>query len=234
MNQANALYKLQQIELDILRQNQELQEIKKLLEDNDAVQAAKDAHQAAQDTLKPLQTQQRDLELQIQATQEKRKATDERLYSGAVKNPKELQDMQNEIAALQKRESELEDQMLVLMDAVETAQAAFETAESQLAAITETWENDHIEFLEQQEALQASITQGLESRREALKPIDKAILKTYNALRPKKGNQPVSVLQDNSCSACGIELTLAVTSEAKREQDLVNCPNCGRILVILH
>lgn len=234
MNQANALYKLQQIELDILRQNQELQDIKALLGDNEAVQAAKVALESAETTLKPLQTQQRDLELQIQSTQEKRKSAEDRLYSGVVKNPKELQDMQNEIASLQKRESDLEDEMLELMDKLETAQTQFETAQSEMATVTETWENDHLEMMKQQEALQKSITEGLEARREALKPIDKAVLKTYNNMRPKKGNHPVSVLQDDNCSACGIELTLSVLNEVKRQQDLVNCPNCGRILVVLH
>jgi predicted nucleic acid-binding Zn-ribbon protein len=54
----------------------------------------------AQKTLTPLQSRARNLELEIQSTSEKIRLTDQQLYSGKVRNPKELQEMQQEIQSL--------------------------------------------------------------------------------------------------------------------------------------
>ena len=53
----------------------------------------------------------RDMELEIAAAVEKRQTAEQRLYSGEVQNPKELQDMQMEVEALARRKSVLDDEL---------------------------------------------------------------------------------------------------------------------------
>lgn len=231
MTQVEALYQLQQIELDVLRQSQRLKAINEELEDNELIQMATDAVQSAEEELSPLLKQQRDLELQIQATQAKQKESEERLYSGEVTKPKELQVIQQEIESLKRRSAELDEKSLALVTQVETAKSVLDEAQQNLEEITEAVGGEHAELLAEKASLQESINAGLAQRREALKSIDPADIKTYNALRTKKANQPVSLLRDSTCSVCGIELTTTAVNEVRRAQEIKYCPNCGRILV---
>ena len=61
---------------------------------------------------------QQRLEDEISALTEKAAHHDKTLYSGTIGNPRELQALQDEIAALKRRVSQLEDQELELMEQI--------------------------------------------------------------------------------------------------------------------
>ncbi len=231
MSQALALYQLQEIELGILRCQKRLSEIASALEDSQAVAEARARLESAQKTLSPLQTRARSLELEIQSNADKIRATDERLYSGSVRNPKELQEMQQEIQALRRRNSDLEDTLLDVMLAVEEAEAALNAARANLQQVTSDWETNNQTLLEEQTRLKNDETRLIEQRRQALNHINAENLKLYNALKPRRHNQPVAVLDGDTCAACGVEQTMAIISDLDRGVSLVKCMSCGRILV---
>ena len=100
MTQAEALFHLQEIDLQLIQAQKRLTEIATDLADNKTILEAQTQVEAAQKTLTPLQTRARNLELEIQSTSEKIRLTDQQLYSGKIRNPKELQEMQQEIQSL--------------------------------------------------------------------------------------------------------------------------------------
>lgn len=230
MPQAEALYDLQQIDLQTLRSHKRIDEINTALADNDAVIAAQTAVDTAQKTLAPLKTRMRDLELEIQTTQGKAQTTEDRLYSGTVKNPKELQEMQDEIASLKKRAGDLEEALLEQMMAVEAAEEDLKERESVLAGALAQAEEQHRDLVEEKGQLEAKLAQLTQQRENALKQVTAESLKTYDNLRPKKANQPIAALKDRSCGVCGIEQTMAIAQEVRRGRELVPCLNCGRLL----
>jgi uncharacterized protein len=231
MNQAEALYNLQQIEMNILREQKRLDEIAALMGNNEAVTVAQAAVDASAKVLSPLRAKVRDLELEIQSNGQKSKNTEQQLYSGSVKNPKAMQEMQQEIVALKKRQGELEDKLLETMMLSEEAQAKAEQAEAHLAQTKATWESSHTDLLNEQAELNTKV-EGLKAQRQtALKPITPENLKAYNALKGRKANQPMSPLNGNSCTLCGIEQTMNVVQQARHGEKLIPCINCGRYLV---
>src|SRR5258708_5024868 len=62
----------------------------------------------------------KDTELELQGVEKKAKDFENKLYSGKVQNPKELQSMQEEIEALGRQRGRLDEQILTLMEEVET------------------------------------------------------------------------------------------------------------------
>ena len=80
--------------------------------------------------LPPLKTRAHDLELDMSGTLQKATAAEEQLYSGRVKNTKEMRDMQQEIAALRKRHGELEESLLELMMTIDDGETAVTDAET--------------------------------------------------------------------------------------------------------
>lgn len=227
---AEALYHLQEFDLQIMRNRKRLKEIATQLDDNQAIQEARGRVQAVEAQLKPMRTRARDLELEIQTNQEKAKSSEERLYSGNVKNPKEMQDLQQEVAALKKRNGELEEQLLEQMMQVEEAESDLATRTDELKAVLSAAEGETAHLIAEQKEI-ALATQELKAKREeAAQNIDSASLERYEQMRPKKGGRPVAALQEKSCSVCNFEQTGIIIQEVRRRQKLVLCVNCGRIL----
>jgi predicted nucleic acid-binding Zn-ribbon protein len=231
MSQAQALYQLQEIDLQMARVQKRLNELAAALQEAGAVAEAMQAAEAAQQKLTPLQAKARDLDLELRSTADKIQSTDAQLYSGRVRNPKELQEMQQEIQSLKKHHSDLEDQLLDTMLKVDDAEAVLKTAQGQLASVKSEWEAAHQQLLDEQTQLRTQAKPLVAQREAAVKAVDPEPLKLYNQLRPRKNNQPVALLVGNSCSVCRVEQDLAVVGEVKRGQKLTTCMSCGRILV---
>lgn len=231
MSQAKTLYQLQEIDLQIIRSTKKLDEIALALADNKVVQQAKKQVEIAESALKPLRTQNKNLELEIQSTASKSKATENRLYSGNVKNPKELQEMQQEIDSLKKRNDELEEQLLDIMMQIEEADDNLSEKQSGLQSITAEWETEHADLLAEKASLDDEVERLQGERDVFVADVSSSDIKLYDDMRKKKSNKPVSIMQGRSCTICGIEQTLAVEVEVNKSQSLVNCVNCGRILV---
>lgn len=231
MSHAEELYQLQEIELNLLKSRKRLTEIKTQLEADEVVQQARARLEHAQKTLSPLQTKARNLDLEIQSNQEKARQTEQSLYSGNVKNPKELQDMQQEIQSLKKRHGELETQLLETMFAVEEAEAQVAEAEAELGAVIQSWEAAHQTLLAEKSKVEVQVQHLNQSRQSALSSVDQESLRTYEAMKPRKHNQPVARMEGNTCSICGVAQNMAVEREVRIGQKLAYCTNCGRILV---
>lgn len=226
-----ALYELQQMDVSIARIQKRLKEIEKALSSFPALVAANTQLDQIISELNPLQKNQRDLDLQLQTNRQKRQGTEQRLYSGNVKNPKELQDMENEIAALNRRHAELEDRMLELMLAVEEKEFERQVAEVHRDSVQGEWATLSRDLNHEKEALDAELQKITNARQKASKKISPDHLAIYERLRPAKANQPVARLDDTHCSACGIELISSAVQEIRNTQNLLYCPNCKRIIV---
>lgn len=232
MKQGKALFQLQEIDLTISTHLKRIAEIQTQLEDNQAVQTAKSRLEKAEALLSPLQTQLRDLELQTQSAQTKRKSTEERLYSGTVTNPKELEDMQREITSLKGRQSNLEEQTLDLMLQIDEAQTQIDEAQTNLNDIVEAAEAENADLIEERETLHAEVDALKSQRQTTLADITSDNINTYERLRPQKANRPIGRLTpDDTCSACGIKQNNTVAKAIKQGEDLTPCINCKRILV---
>ncbi len=230
MTQAEILYRLQGIELNILQSQKRLTEIAAALADNQAVVAAQAQLTTAQKILTPLQTKVRNLELEIQSNTDKIKQTDETLYSGRVRNPKELQDMQQEIQSLKGRNSELEDSLLEVMLLAESAEADVAQCQANLDEARRAGEADHQHLIEEQNHLKAELVTQRQKREHILPEIAADFLQSYNALKPRKNNQPVALLLNDSCSFCRVEQEMSIIAEVRKGQKLITCSSCGRIL----
>jgi predicted nucleic acid-binding Zn-ribbon protein len=233
MSQAEALYRLQTIDLNLVQKQQRLKVIDAALNDSHIVAEAQSRVNAAQNALTPLRTQTRNLELELQTNVSKTQTTEEQLYSGRVRNPKEMQDMQNEIAALKKWHGELEDKLLALMMEVETAESMLADGELHLKQAQVVQDTQQSDLVKEQATLQAEVKALQTQRTEAAAKVEADSLKVYTAMRAKKISEPISVLKGNTCTFCGVEETMAVTQQVRQGQKLVHCTNCERILVYL-
>lgn len=233
MSQARGLYQVQELELAIIEQAKRMKAINTQLQDNEEVQSLQAQFAAAQTALELVAKRVREMEQQIEAVAAKRQTAEARLYSGDVRNPKELQDMEMEINVLARRRADLDDQLLLLMMEREEAHQTSSQREAALKNARRQQETAHQSLRKEKTLLTGKTEQLMSERRNALKQISPDILKTYSSLRTAKANRPVSVLKGKACGLCGIEQNRAVIAAVSRGDQLTQCHHCGRILIKL-
>lgn len=231
MKVARTLYDIQTIELDIIERSKRMKSVNAQLKDDELLRQAKEGFAVAEAALDKNSKLMRNLENQIEASEEKRKATESRLYSGSVGNPKELQDMQMEVESLARRRAQLDDELLQLM--MERDQASQDMAECRQRLDEAQGEHDKLQrdLRKEKAALSRELESLMTKRKSALAKAPAAALQAYQNMRRAKGNRPVAVLREKTCTICGIKQDSTVLAAISRGKDLVNCSNCGRILL---
>jgi uncharacterized protein len=229
-SQASLLYRLQTLDLAIAQHRARLDEITALLGNDKQVSQARQHIDAATQALKPWQTRSRDLDLEIKSLVQKIQQTDQMLYSGKVTNPKELGDMQNELASLRRRQSQLEDELLEAMVHSDEGQEAVSQAQHGLEQAQIAWNGSQSDLVFEQQRREKELADLIARRKQAATAVDPGSLSRYEALRAKKRGQAVSLLQGDSCALCGVEQTSTIAQQVRQGAQLVLCESCGRIL----
>ena len=233
MSEVLALYRIQQLELDMIDRTKRIKAINLQLEDDEALREAEAAFEAASAGFEDAAKRAKDMELEITSVVEKREASETLLYSGEVASPKEMQDLQMEIESLTRRKEALESELQRIVTERDDCQQALEGSEALLNEEQTARAAEKKELLKEKKQLTAAVKKQLKARKAAVKAIPADIFKTYNSLRTKKSNRPVSVLNDDACTICGIEQNSIVITAINRSDSIVNCQSCGRILIKL-
>ena len=230
MSASFGLFRLQQIDSHITQIEMRLAKIQKTLEDNAELQAALEQVKGAETEEQTSERAQHKAEDEAQGQQIKIQQAESSLYGGLVRNPKELQDLQADIASLKKHLALLEERELQDMLKTEAAQASVQKAHSELSLVQARLGNEHHELFEEKESLTSELNRLQSERQAAVSAITMDTLKAYDELRQQRRGVAVAQVSDNACGACGTTLTAAIQQTARHAAELVHCPSCGRIL----
>lgn len=232
MHPAKQLLQLQTLDLERDAKRRRLREVLAALAEPEALRAATAGVAAAQAEVARTHARRRDLELEARMLDAKIASVEERLYGGQVKNPKELADLQNDAASLRRRRTTLEDTLLEAMVAAEDAEQAEKQTTSRLATLQAQWQADQRALTEERLALEAEITALTEQRDRMCADISSDHLTPYQKLRREHAGLAVARVENDGCSACGVEISDRQLAKARLSDDLSFCSNCERILVI--
>lgn len=233
MSKAGPLYDLQSLDHQISARRARLREIDAALGDDLPIRKAEQRLAKAKADLTPWQTRVTDLDLEVKGLDDKAGAAEKRLYSGAVTNPKQLQDMQEEVASLKRRRAALEEGLLEAMIQVEAHTEAQQEAQSRLEKIKKRWASEQAALKAEKRTLEAEL-ESLAARRAATwNALDPDSQAAYQALWDRTQGQPVATLdKEGNCSRCGVTQNTAVAQRARRGDTLEHCEGCGRILAV--
>lgn len=230
MSAALQLYRLQQIDSRLGQVTNRLTAIHTLLEKNADLLAARQRLETAQKEQHEAEKALKAAEVESASQRVKLEQAESSLYSGNIKSPKELQDLQNDIASLKRRLGVLEDSQLDAMMATEAATTKLETAQKELEFIQGKVISENATLQTEQTSLKKE-SDNLNTQRQAVLPgISAETLNMYDALRQKRSGLAVSLVSENCCDTCGASLTPGFAQSVRTSAQLVYCPMCGRIL----
>lgn len=176
---------------------------------------------------------QKKADAEVEQVKARRTRDEERLNSGAISNPKDLESLQHELVALERRISTLEDDELEVMEKLEEAQIRLAAIQADLTAVNE----DLAQAIDARDAAivvldeQAAGAQADRAQAAARVPDD--LIALYDKLRAQYGGLGAAALRARKCEACRLEINGADLRDiaAAPEDDVLRCPECGRILV---
>lgn len=175
---------------------------------------------------------QQRLEDEIATLTAKAGRTDKLLYGGTVSNPRELQAMQDEIAALKRRIGQLEDRELELMEAAEPLDTRLEDIGQQRRVLDAHAASLRAAIAEAEVALGAEASRVLSERSQLSSAIDQTVLTEYESLRPHLDGIAIAPLVGAQCGGCHLTLSAVEIDRIKRlpPDEPARCEECGRLL----
>ena len=232
MSQVLDLYRLQKIDYRRDQISIRLLEIEKIIIEDQTVILAEAQSEKAKELLHRTKTLLKDSEEAVRSQQLKIEEITSSLYGGLIKNPKELQDLQQEIISIKKQLVKSEDQQLEVMISVEQMEAQFQSSLSNLSAVQGQLITKHSTLIGERNSLLRE-KEKLDTEHQAvISSISLDSLKLYDRLRVQKRGIAVTTLKDSSCDSCGATLTRSEWQLARSATQICYCPSCGRILYV--
>ncbi|MBN1192977.1 MAG: hypothetical protein JXA36_04730 [Coriobacteriia bacterium] len=166
------------------------------------------------------------------AVQAKIDTEQEKVISGEVTNPKELQNLTRELDALKRRKDVIEFEELGLMEKAEVGAAQLAKVEEALAEGAAKEAQLIADFKAKGGELQADIAKMKKAREGIRAHMSERTLARYDSLKGSKHGIAVGVLSDGLCSACRTQIPAAEAQAILGGPEIAECPNCKRILVV--
>lgn len=230
MADIHLLRDLQTIDTDSIVKRQELTTILGELKGSDQLQSARVISSNSAETLIKAESKQRDAEVEMSALKEKRAQSHTSLYSGEIKNPRELNDLQMEIESLDRRISLREETMIDILVGVETAQKAKNDSDGLLVELEEAWGQRLAQLEKRKVTLAMTIRELQQKRKDQVAKIPAATYKQYEKiLVNNKGLAVVPLVHGNTCGGCSTTIPQSILTSI-RSGNIINCPHCGRII----
>ena len=230
MNVAKQLYRLQEVDLEIESGKRALELVSSQLGESQAVIKTQKQLELEQKRLGELTRQQRSAEWEIDDISTKLTAVEEQLFSGRVRIPKELSNLQHEVEAFKTRRDQLEEQALEIIDQVEKSEASVAKTNSELEKLTAEWQRQQKQLSDEMARLKATLVDLKAKRQRLAGEIDPPAFEFYQTLRKGKGIA-VARVEQGICRGCRISLPTTDLQQA-RSGNLVQCSSCGRILFL--
>lgn len=176
-----------------------------------------------------LQAELKRIESDVAVVDARRARDAERLASSS--NSKEAQGFESELLSLAKRKSDLEDAELDVMERLERAEASVSEQESLIAEINAEGARLSAEGKQAVADATTLFDQASRDRAAIAGAVPAGLLALYDRIATR--TTAAGLLRRNTCEACNMVLSgtdLQAVRQAESD-DVVNCPECGAILV---
>ncbi|TIC85705.1 C4-type zinc ribbon domain-containing protein [Nocardioides sp. GY 10127] len=187
----------------------------------------------AQILVDDLTLEQKKVDADVEAVKTRRTRDRDRMDSGAISNPKDLERMSGELVSLERRIATLEDEELEVMERLEAAQAMLQDLSDQVAVIEE--KRDELESTRRAKdaGLATELGEVESARGPAAEGLPEPLVKLYDRLRESKGGVGAAALVQRRCTGCQLALDPGVLAEfrAATTDEVLRCEECDRIVV---
>jgi predicted nucleic acid-binding Zn-ribbon protein len=151
-------------------------------------------------------------------------------HKAAVKTNHEYTALLHEISTAKAEKDGLEERLLVLMEEADGLAADVKAAERQLADETKRAGAARAALSAEQQGIDAELARLSKERTAATASLDARALAQYEQLLKGRRGIAVARMTGDICDACHVRLRPHVTQQIRRNDAIVQCDSCQRIL----
>jgi len=187
----------------------------------------------AQTEVGDIAREQDKLESDIDQVRQRMTRDQQRLDAGSVSSAKELESLQHEIGSLSKRQRDLEDVELEVMERLEDAEkqaTALAGEQERLVTAVEDAERRRVAALA---AMDKDVEFAQRQRATVVPDVADELLALYEKLRAKLDGVAVVAIKQQRCDGCRLDLSATDLARvrAAEEDEVLRCEECRRIQV---
>jgi predicted nucleic acid-binding Zn-ribbon protein len=151
-------------------------------------------------------------------------------HKAAVKTNQEFTALLHEISVAKADKDRLEEQQLVLMEEADGIAADLKTAERLLAEEVARADAARAQLNTERQQIEADLARLAAERSAAAATVDARTLALYEQLMKGRKGVAVARMTGEICEACHVRLRPHVTQQIRRNDSIVQCDSCQRIL----
>jgi predicted nucleic acid-binding Zn-ribbon protein len=151
-------------------------------------------------------------------------------HKAAVKTNQEYTALLHEIAAAKAEKDGIEEQILILLEAADGLTAERTAAEAAVADARREGDAARAALGHERQALEAELARLAAERAKQTASTDARSLATYEQLLKGRRGLAVARLAGETCTACHVRLRPHVAQMVRRNDTIVQCESCQRIL----
>ncbi|MBS1114909.1 MAG: hypothetical protein H6Q94_638 [Nitrospirae bacterium] len=227
--QLELLWELQRIDLalrDLMEERERYPKEMKRMDERCRIE--KERIQKEREKVELLEKDRRQKEHHLTAEQDKIKKTEGRMFE--VKTNKEYQAVLTEIEGIKEGSSREEEEILRLLDEIDETKKSLARWEKETAVSLEKIEAER-------KVLEGKITRDdagckkqIERREVLAKQIESRLFKLYDTLKEKRRGVGVVNVKNETCQGCFLNIPPQMYIEVQKNNTLIQCPHCNRIL----
>jgi predicted nucleic acid-binding Zn-ribbon protein len=151
-------------------------------------------------------------------------------HKAAVKTNQEYTALLHEIAGAKAEKDAVEEQILLKLEEADAIDARLKAAEAALADARRDGEKARQALVEERGALDTELARLDAERRTAAAGIDPPLAARYDQLLKQRRMIAVAAVHQDVCEACHVRLRPAIAQQVRRNDGIVQCDSCQRIL----
>jgi predicted nucleic acid-binding Zn-ribbon protein len=177
--------------------------------------------------------EERRLDDEASSLEARAKEVEQRLYSGTVASPRELQAMQADVDMLKRHREEIEDRELEVMERREQLDQDLAIAQNAFGDATAEVERLQGVIAESEREIDAEIAVEEQARSQHVAVLPERLLSDYERRRARNRGAGVALLIGDTCQGCHLSIPSTEVERIRRgpEGSVAYCDNCGCILV---
>ena len=232
MTSARQLYELQELDWQIDGCQTELASVEERLRDDSAlVMARKEADERAVN-LRQLRSNHETQDSAVRDLRDKIATLEKRLYSGAVRNPRELESSESELHYTKERAEKEEEDLLNLMINLDEEQERAANSNTEISRMEDEWESTRATLSKESGTLAKQLASLNKKRGDLAGRSSPRDIVRYEKLRQTRQGLAVAKVERGMCQGCRLTLPTQELQKVRTAREPVQCNSCGRILYL--
>jgi predicted nucleic acid-binding Zn-ribbon protein len=188
---------------------------------------------AAETIVSDLERERLKADADVDLVRERSRKDRELLDSGSITDPKQLQSLESESQSLAKRQTDLEDVELEIMERLEGSQAAVVQLTNDRAEVEGEEERLAAHVASVQAEVETERAEVVADRESLVSAVSGELLALYEKIRGNHGGLGAARLHRGRCEGCHLELPPTEVTEIKAApaDEVLRCEECRCILV---